>query len=281
MTTYGHTTPSQIVPTLFAEAFHASQPAMRDLEQERRTTVGSGLRCAESYSAQGPLGYLEKTLLGSSVWASQEHKLSWSVRRLPRGWRIVYSRESWTISSKMAIPSEYFIYQLKPYGPRMSATGFGLLPTTRAAMTGNLSHNRKSDAHPNLEKVLSQALIPTPVAGDGTKHTIRNTYAAGNLTLTALVNLIPTPTARDKNLADARPTGKRGVSQLPNFLIHGTNLGYKLQPAFVEWMMGYPIGWTNVNGWRSSNSLGDMELKRLREKLGLIFPGWTPGTELK
>jgi len=26
----------------------------------------------------------------------------------------------------------------------------------------------------------------------------------------------------------------------------GTRIGMKLQPAFVEWMMGYPIGWTDL-----------------------------------
>jgi len=315
MKTSEHTTPIQEAPTLFAADSLANPPVRRDLEEERMITVGSGLRCYASYGACGPLGCLEKTLLGSSLWGSQDKALSWSVSRLPRGWRIAYSRQSLKTLERKAMPSEFFIYRLKPYGRRMSGTEYGLLPTTRASMTAELSEARKDDKHPNLEKILSAALIPTPVAGDGTKHTVNNRYAAGNLTLTAWVHLIPTPiasdgmggrttkgkarkgeaglkdflakaliptpTALDKFMHDPTPSGTRGVRQLPNFLMHGTSLGYTLRPAFVEWMMGYPNGWTNVNGWRSADSLSNTEWAQLNKRLALIFPGWTPGTALK
>ena len=61
--------------------------------------------------------------------------------------------------------------------------------------------------------------------------------------------MIPTPTQRDwkggavnnpyDNLDSLIELGatKNG---------HGQKTGLKLQPAFVEWMMGWPIGWTDL-----------------------------------
>lgn len=51
--------------------------------------------------------------------------------------------------------------------------------------------------------------------------------------------LLPTSQARDWKGA----TGFKG-NDVPKQI--GTTTGLKLQPAFVEWMMGYPIGWTDL-----------------------------------
>jgi hypothetical protein len=63
------------------------------------------------------------------------------------------------------------------------------------------------------------------------------------------INMLPTPATRDykgANGPEHMTKDRPHMDQLPNAITHGTNRGLKLQPAFVEWMMGYPDGWTNI-----------------------------------
>jgi len=117
-------------------------------------------------------------------------------------------------------------------------------------------------------------LMPTPTASDGTRTS--KTYGAGNLTLFGKVSQLPTPTANDAhnqtfpksqskreslvgkimNLPTPTTSGnqlcpsemKKGGSfdnlkQISN--LHGGQ-GTRLSPLFVEWMMGFPTGWTDL-----------------------------------
>lgn len=61
--------------------------------------------------------------------------------------------------------------------------------------------------------------------------------------------LFATPTA-----SDGKGAGASGRDNLENLIEKsarkgqpGTKTGLKLQPAFVEWMMGFPRGWTDVS----------------------------------
>ena len=55
---------------------------------------------------------------------------------------------------------------------------------------------------------------------------------------------IPTPSARDYRHPNAKPYAERGGGkkgdQLPNFI------GGVLNPGWVEWLMGWPVGWTSI-----------------------------------
>jgi DNA (cytosine-5)-methyltransferase 1 len=63
----------------------------------------------------------------------------------------------------------------------------------------------------------------------------------------------PTPCTRDYKGANAeegltRNDGKSRMDQLPNAVAHGNKpetVG-KLNPDWVEWLMGWPIGWTSI-----------------------------------
>jgi hypothetical protein len=59
--------------------------------------------------------------------------------------------------------------------------------------------------------------------------------------------LLPTPTT-PRPLDNNESAGKYYPSQNQKDLTFalGKNHGLKLQPAFVEWMMGYPDNWTEV-----------------------------------
>jgi hypothetical protein len=62
------------------------------------------------------------------------------------------------------------------------------------------------------------------------------------------IKMLPTPAVRDvkgMNSPEHLARERGHHDQLPNAL--GMKTGLKLQPAFVEWMMGYPQGWTDLN----------------------------------
>jgi hypothetical protein len=64
--------------------------------------------------------------------------------------------------------------------------------------------------------------------------------------LATQIHLLPTPTARDHKSEKASPeTMDRNARPLSETF--GANTGWKLQPAFVEYMMGYPENWTELN----------------------------------
>jgi hypothetical protein len=79
--------------------------------------------------------------------------------------------------------------------------------------------------------------LPTPRAE---KHTPQS-RADFTPNLAARIQMLGTPTSHERNQSPRQVD--HGV-QLANQV--GENLGLKLQPAFVEWMMGWPIGWTDL-----------------------------------
>lgn len=97
------------------------------------------------------------------------------------------------------------------------------------------------------------AMWPTPTAGDAKAAGSRNTpqsKANPGLSLTDAVRQDggrgrwPTPAARDWRGPNALPYRERGGGkkgeQLPNAI------GGALNPTWVEWLMAYPLGWTDL-----------------------------------
>jgi len=104
-------------------------------------------------------------------------------------------------------------YQLPPSAPRTSAIAYSLSQGTRG---------------PN-----SDGLWPTATTKD---HTSR--YAQGGMPLGMATRLWPTPDASPHKYS------LQGDSQQSRSLngIHGG----RLNPNWVEWLMGFPIGWTDL-----------------------------------
>ena len=59
--------------------------------------------------------------------------------------------------------------------------------------------------------------------------------------LEAIVNMFPTPTARDW-----KDNGLSPAELTRNSITLATKAGGKLNPAWVEWLMGYPFEWTEL-----------------------------------
>ena len=121
-------------------------------------------------------------------------------------------------------------------------------------------------------------MLPTPQAIDGSgegrelrlkKDCNRDPNQPGSWRgdLKDVVRMLPTPATRDykgANGPDHMTKDRPHMDQLPNAITHGTNPGLRLQPAFVEWMMGYPIGYTDLKP--SEMPLSRKSLKKLEKQ---------------
>lgn len=91
-------------------------------------------------------------------------------------------------------------------------------------------------------------LWPTPRASEGNQDYAKLTRSSTGISLPTAVQLYPTPNSRDWK--DSGPT--QGNRKSPNLgtVVHGgmrtrpTNPG-QLNPNWVEWLMGVPIGFTD------------------------------------
>lgn len=118
------------------------------------------------------------------------------------------------------IKSRWLIFRLVPSERRTAANGSGLLPTPQAHDVGQRG-NTLADHH-HYPHDLSNA-----------------------------ISLLPTPNGLVGGVKSRG--GKRKGELLLGGRI-GANPGLKLQPAFVEWMMGFPENWTNIGEQGSAPS---------------------------
>jgi hypothetical protein len=95
--------------------------------------------------------------------------------------------------------------------------------------------------------------VPTPQARDWKGPSGRSMKGEEN-DLPAQVKNWPTFAARDHKGANSREhclntgTGRKHMDQLPNAVVYGTDKKPtgSLNPDWVEWIMGWPIGWTRL-----------------------------------
>jgi DNA (cytosine-5)-methyltransferase 1 len=151
-------------------------------------------------------------------------------------------------------------YQLPPLALRIAATASGSspIPTPTAGdfkSTANATAGRSegSEHHSGVTLTDFVRMWPTPnVAGGGNppdrlkrhgNHFVRPSGKKAHLSLDQAVKLWPSPTARDTKGRDANC--REGGPSLPEALYRTSGSG-KLNPTWVEWLMGYPSGWTDL-----------------------------------
>jgi hypothetical protein len=100
-------------------------------------------------------------------------------------------------------------------------------------------------------------LWPTPLAqeakhGTVTDWEINTDHKAtkGSLRVAAAKSMWPTPTARDykggRTLETLAKVGRNEKNSLPDAINAQMGKTGPLNPQFVEWLMGYPSGWTDL-----------------------------------
>ena len=196
------------------EDFPASRLVSPGSDEARRMTVTSGRKWLGLLANAGPAGCLVRTLLESLVWHSTIVSLTWKTSVTKRG---------------------RLLFRLAASARGTGENASGLLPTPSV----HGSHNR-AGASPSSGDGLSTAvkrMLPTPTVNDSKNNGSPSQMVRNSLVLNSAVRLLPTPHANCHT-----GTGKHGDGG-PNLQ---TVIGGSLSPEFVEWLQGFPIGWTEV-----------------------------------
>ena len=135
-----------------------------------------------------------------------------------------------------------------------------IYPTPTAAHVGTNQGGmspRAGKVRPSLDTMAAQGLWPTPTArlGDpkrgmpSTEHA-QARWDSGRRNLDDAVRLpeiFPTPMARDSQRggATAETMARRALKTNTGPTL-SDHLGGPLNPTFVEWLMGFPLGWTDL-----------------------------------
>lgn len=221
--------------TLFLEDSPASRLALPGSEEARKMTVTSGRKCYALYRKSGPLGLLVRMLLESSIWRSTRCWLTWKAS---------------------ATPAKRLLFRLVPSMPRTEGTDARLWPTVRAEESGAYQYSQGK--HDKLTLTLTGAarLWPTPTARDckganSTEHLATSNHVGQ---LANYVKLIPTVTTGagmcggSENYKRLKEMEDAGVITTEERRSMAAGNGGQLNPTWVEWLMGFPAGWTDLEG---------------------------------
>nr|DAT08361.1 MAG TPA: hypothetical protein [Caudoviricetes sp.] len=251
--------------TLFPADSPASPFLLPGSAEARKMTVTSGQKCCGLLRSCSPIGLLGRMLLESSQWRSTRCYLTWKPAGTPQG---------------------RLLFRLVPSMPRTAGTGLPLWPTVTKfdATCGDLPGKEYNGESRHAMKLIQAAkLWPTPRANDGEKrgevspdprnglpgavrmwptqsasdcgrtainpHMTRNgtirhigkNGAQSYARLDAVAAMFPTPIATDWKNRGTRASREGREYQLQ------THVGGQLNPTWVEWLMGFPTGWTDLD----------------------------------
>lgn len=152
--------------------------------------------------------------------------------------------ETWPRSGMMRRGTAY---QLPPLAPLTDEIGSGLLPTPTAEQYGsNQSPSPGAAVRPSLSVI---AKLPTPTAKANMLAPSMQKWAAHR-------NLWPTPTAvTDTGGAAMCKWGGSGARAKLRKMVTPQELNGSLNPMWVEWLMGFPLGWTDLGASATPSSL--------------------------
>jgi len=236
--------------TLLPEDFLASLTVLPGSEEAQKMTATSGQSLAELLEKCDRDTSLPRTFLESSPPISTRCYLTWNVR---------------------ATPARRLIFQLVPSMPRTDESGYSLLPTA-SAWDGKRGPAREYDPKSPSQKDRNlntfarvfprTGMWPTPQAmdvlppRDNKKLRIWNNKRDGRKNRKVLSNLReavhdpyykrmwPTPQAGANNLAAHNAMSgdfKKRFCERAGIPMTG-----QLNSEFVEWLMGFPKGWTDL-----------------------------------
>ena len=179
-------------------------------------TAISGRKCCESYARQGQLGSLVRMLLASSTWHSTRCILTWK---------------------RKATKSNRSLFQLAVSMHRTDEIESGLWPTpregseegykTRAARKGHKIAISYLESRVDYLENYAKKMWPTPRASE-----YKDTGPVGSKSHSHM-------DARDYLCAKAKDPNKPSGC---------------LNPLWTEWLMGYPIGWTELKDSETPSS---------------------------
>lgn len=188
-------------------------------------TVSSGLKCCVLLRNSSPLGSLLRMCLGSSVWVSTMRLLTWKPKVTRRG---------------------RLFFQLVPSEPRTEEIEFLFWPTPLTDDAHQLT--RKSGMFKSLTRAV---MFPTPTV-HGNNNRKGASQKSGDGLATVVRQMFLSPTASDGKRATMSMDMLRKAKvngNLSQQIAHSeqSKIGGALNPEWVEWLMGFPPGWTDLD----------------------------------
>ena len=221
----------------------ASRSALPASKEARKMTVTSGLKYSPLLGRKGRAGLFAKMFMGMSAWASTKCYLTWRGK---------------------TTPAKRLLFQLAPSMPHIDETEFGLLPTPTTQDNPQVRGEGKTIGTKRGTTLGGYARMwATPRTTDGTggprkldergrRISQTNPDLVFGANLADQVRMWPTPTTRDHKggyLGGRIRDGKVSMDTLDVAVQHTDNqqkTGGQLNPQWVEWLMGYPEGWTDL-----------------------------------
>jgi len=215
---------------LFPEASRARAFPWLESDVGRKMSVTYGRKCCGLSENLCLVGLSLRTYLESCVLPGIQFARIWSVKATMSAFLIMKLR----LSERRTGEKECSLWQTPnvPNGGRVNPvemTPTGMMPDGRKRQVG-LEHQ---------VKMVERKIWPTPVSRDykdGSAESCRNVPVNGHLG--RAVHLWPTPKAQN-----ARGNGQTHGEGGPSLDVVA---GGTLNPDWVEWLMGFPVGWTNL-----------------------------------
>lgn len=274
--------------TLWPAGFLASLSVCQGSDAARRTTATSGRKLFALCDAASPIGCLSRMLLASSVWRSTWCMLTWKAQATPAGqlyFRLVPSarRISESACSSWRTPQAQDAKSGRmQQGVQYNLTHQVLWPTPLSSDSehgGPNSKDRRGRYH--LTGLVHQETWPTPTAIDAGSGRVNRSASPGARERPTLALLTrkswPTPIAGDyRNGKHSEQTWKRNARPLNETVTaYSPSASGRLNPDWVEALMGLPIGWTVRAGppLLESHSTGGNPHAQLSGEIGIARNG--------
>lgn len=185
-----------------------------------RMNATCGRKCAALLPSCGPVGCLGKMLLASSIWGSTKRSLTWQKRDT------LFSHSYFRLAASAHGMSASELLSSRLMFPTPLASDNNTARDA-ASLDVFLSDNgifRKRNRNGAIWSLSLSAAVfyLTPVASDGFRSTLKPSAFD--------------PTKKDGNLSAQIIFQERPVSETA-----------ALNPDWVEWLMGFPKGWTDVS----------------------------------
>ena len=209
----------------FQGDFPASPSPPQENGRVSRMPATYGRKCAELLPSCGPVGCLGKMLLASSIWGSTKRFLTWQKRDT------LFSHSYFRLAASAHGMSASELLSSRLMFPTPLASDKG---TARDAasldvyLSGNGIFRKRNKNGAVWSLSLSAAVFYlTPVASDGFRSLLKTSAYD--------------PAKKDRNLSAQVVFQERPVSETA-----------ALNPDWVEWLMGFPKGWTDVSSGSGS-----------------------------
>ena len=204
----------------FQGDFPASPSPPQENGRVSRMPATYGRKCAELLPSCGPVGCLGKMLLASSIWGSTKRSLTWQKRDT------LFSHSYFRLAASAHGMSASELLSSRLMFPTPLASDKGTARDA-ASLDVFLSENgifRKRNKNGAIWSLSLSAAVfyMTPVASDGFRSTLKPSAYD--------------PAKHNGNLSAQMVFQERPVSDTA-----------ALNPDWVEWLMGFPKGWTDVS----------------------------------